>query len=261
MRDALAAEPPEAGGPEAPRSGAAGTRDQPEAPPVHYRRMTEADLPFAVGQHLHHFPAGFFARLGRRFLTEYYRSFLTGSSACTFLVEVDGTPTAYLVGVADPPRHRDHVVREHGRALVLRAIAAMLLRPRLGFHFVRTRLRLYARKLLRRKPVPTATPVPSGASHEVTAVLTHVAVVPDAQARGIGTELIRRFQDEVRAAGCTRITLVTASGDDGAGPYYRRQGWEALGERTTPDGMRLTTYQRDVPGRAEESRPRRNESA
>lgn len=210
--------------------------------------MDPDDLPFVVGEHLFHFPDGFFARLGAGFLHEYYRAFLTGPAARTTVAELDGEAAGYLVGVTDPAAHRDHVVQRHGRVLVLRAGAAMLRHPSLAVCFLRTRAGLYARKLLR--GAPTSAGAAARPAAGVPAVLTHVAVTPTAQSHGIGSELIRRFEAEVSAVGCDRLTLVTASGDDGAGPYYRRRGWEALGERCTPDGLRLTTYERPVQARS-----------
>lgn len=217
--------------------------------------MRASDLDFVVDEHLRHFPDGFFARLGPAFLTEYYRGFLTGQHACTTVAEVAGRPAGYLVGVTDPPAHREHVVRRHGRKLVVRGVAAMARRPSLAWCFLRTRAVLYARKLLYRRrgrPHAEGSIVRAEQGAGRTAVLTHVAVAPQAQSGGIGSELIRRFDDEVTARGCERITLVTASGDNGAGPYYRRRGWEPHGERRTPDGLWLTTYERPVQARLDD---------
>jgi len=226
---------------------------------VHYRRMAADDLPFVVDQHLQHFPDGFFARLGPMFLGEYYRAFLTGSSVSATIAEIDGEPVGYLVGVADPAAHREHVVQRHGRALVLRALVSMLVRPALGLLFLRTRTGLYARKLLRRgmKPVEAT----DSAGQVPTAVLTHVAITPSAQSNGIGSELIRRFDEEVADSGCERLTLVTASGPEGAGPYYEHRGWTRCGERPTPDGLWLTTYQRPVGQATGAYRPRSEDTA
>jgi GNAT superfamily N-acetyltransferase len=256
MRDPLGSEPPVGGDEPAQHTGGSEQPASNVGPAAHvsYRPMTQADLEFVVSQHLHHFPDGFFARLGRTFLCEYYRAFLTGSAVRATIAEVDREPAAYLVGVTDPAAHRDHVVQRHGRTLVLKALAAMLRRPALAVLFLRTRAGLYARKLLRRRG-PSAPDSPGSAADPgsappprsgATAVLTHVAVVPTAQSRGIGSELIRRFDEEVATAGCERLTLVTASGDEGAGPYYRRRGWQASGDRCTPDGLHLTTYERPV---------------
>lgn len=221
--------------------------------------MDERDLPFVVGQHRHHFPAGFFARLGPAFLTEYYRAFLTSPATWTRVADADGEPAGYLVGVTDPAAHRDHVVRTHGRALVLKALVAMLLRPWLALLFARTRTGLYARKLLRYRRAADGAPTPASGGCGSTAVLTHVAVTPSVQCCGIGARLIEGFEAAMAEAGCTRLSLVTASGEDGAGPYYRRRGWRATGERRTPDGLSLTTYELDIAARGAHERAERGE--
>ena len=258
MPDPLSTDPPTGDG--YPGSGPVPTQRQARTarPTVHYRTMDAEDLAFVVEQHLHHFPDGFFARLGPRFLREYYRGFLTGPSARTAVAEVDGRRVGYLVGVTDPAAHRDHVVRRHGRGLALRAVAAMLLRPWLAVRFLRTRAGLYARKLLRRRG-RDSTSAASSRTVGRTAVLTHVAIEPSAQTQGIGSTLIQDFQRRAAEAGCDRLTLVTASGDDGAGPYYRRRGWSAVSERCTPDGLRLTTYERPVADQVAEDDPSRSE--
>jgi GNAT superfamily N-acetyltransferase len=209
--------------------------------------MSTSDLGFVVREHRQHFPDGFFARLGRGFLVEYYRAFLTSAKSRTVVAELDDTPVGYLVGVTDPAAHRNHVVQRHGRTLVVRAAAAMLVRPSLAYCFLRTRVGLYTRKLLRRRPrAASGGPVGCNEDAAATAVLTHVAVAPEAQSIGIGSAMIDWFDQEVAAVGCDRLALVTSSGQNGAGPYYRRRGWTARGERCTPDGMRLTTYERPV---------------
>jgi ribosomal protein S18 acetylase RimI-like enzyme len=220
--------------------------------------MSPADLGFVVREHRRHFPDGFFARLGRGFLREYYRAFLTSAKSRTVVAELDGTPVGYLVGVTDPAAHRSHVVQHHGRTLVVRAVAAMLVRPSLAYRFLRTRVGLYTCKLLRRPRAHSGGPVQANDA-SVTAVLTHVAVAPEAQSIGIGSELIDHFDQEVAAAGCDRLALVTASGEHGAGPYYRRRGWMPRGERRTPDGMRLTTYERPVEATTDQDYPWRSE--
>ena len=218
---------------------------------VRLRPMGEHDLPFVVREHRRYFPTGFFARLGPRFLTAYYRTFLTDPEARCVLAEADGEPLGYVVGLTDPAAHRDHVVRRHGPELVLRAAAAMLVRPWLAVRFLRTRSGLYARKLLLPRRSPDGR-VPAGQ----TAVLTQVCVTPEARSCGLGSRLIDRFDLEAAAAGCAELLLVTAS-DDGAGPYYRKRGWDACDERCTPDGLHLTTYRRPVarhdPNRDEQS--------
>lgn len=206
--------------------------------------MKPTDLPFAVDQHQTHFPDGFFVRLGPRFLTEYYRAFLTSPDACAYVVDTPEDRIGYLVGVTEPVAHRDHVFREHGRTLAIRAFEAFIRHPALAWLFVRTRATLYGRKMLAR--LRPSTPARRRPPRETPAVLTHVAVRPDAQSQGIGSTLIRKFEADVAEAGCPRMILVTASGSTGAGGYYQRAGWAARGEHRTPDGLRLTMYERMV---------------
>lgn len=211
---------------------------------THIRAMAPMDLEFVVRQHQQHFPDGFFVRLGSRFLREYYRAFLTGPHAYAYLAERHGHRVGYLVGIRRPGTHRQHVLREHGLALAGKALLSMLAHPSLGWFFVRTRARLYASKLLRSRRHTAA----SGAGSPLadTAVLTHVAVAKHAQSLGIGSMLIKRFEDDAAAVGCRRIVLVTASGDSGAGGYYERMGWQAKGEHCTRDGVPLMTYERSI---------------
>jgi GNAT superfamily N-acetyltransferase len=200
--------------------------------------MEARDLGFVAREHLRHFPRGFFARLGPWFLEEYYRTFLTGPEGHTVIAEEAGRPVGYLVGVSAPVGHRDHVVRRHGRALVLRAAGRLLVRPDLCLLFLRTRAVRYLRKLLaRRRRLQGCAPSSS------PAVLTHVAVTPTHHGWGIGSRLVRWFEDEVAARGCDRIVLVTASGHEGAGKFYERRRWRRTGEHATPDGHLLATYE------------------
>lgn len=207
------------------------------------RQLRPDDLPFVVEQHLHHFPSGFFARLGPRFLTEYYRSFLTSEHACTLIASKGQVRVGFLVGAVVPRLHRSHVLRQHRSGLVRRAIVALLMRPRLLSHFLRTRARRYARKLL----VEGVRPVPSVAPATPAAVLAHLAVPPEHQGRGVGSILIEHFERACAVAGRQQIVLVTEAGGPGDA-YYRCHDWLLVGEHTTPDGLLLKTFARKVAG-------------
>ncbi|ALV33112.1 GNAT family N-acetyltransferase [Streptomyces sp. CdTB01] len=200
--------------------------------------MDPDDLPFVVAEHLRHFPDGFFARLGPRFLTAYTRTYLTGADASAYTAEADGQPVGFLVGATDPVAHRRHAIHDHGRGLLLRGLGSLCLRPRLALHFTRTRLMRYCRRLMPNRAAPQA---PAAAAPGAAAVLAHVVVAEHARCHGIGAALIARFVEDAAAAGCARVTLVTAA-EGGAGPYYERHGWLPRGETRTPDGRHLLTY-------------------
>lgn len=228
-----------------PRPAAVRTPRVSTARGVRLRSMSEEDLGFVVDQHRRYFPEGFFARLGRGFLREYYRGFLTSRAARTLVAERDGEPVGYLVGVTGPTAHRKHVVDRHGLRMVLRAAVAMLVRPWLALRFLRTRAGRYARKLLVTRRATGATQAaPTGP----VGILTHVAVAQPAQSGGVGTVLVETFEQQAADAGCQHLVLVTAAGERGPGRFYRRRGWRDKGQHRTPDGQLLATYERHLDG-------------
>ena len=83
-------------------------------PVIALRRLRPEDLPFVVDQHLHHFPHGFFARLGRGYVTEYYLSYCTDHSSCAVVATDGAEPIGYLAGTSDPAGHRRHVMSAMG---------------------------------------------------------------------------------------------------------------------------------------------------
>jgi ribosomal protein S18 acetylase RimI-like enzyme len=207
--------------------------------------MEPEDLRFVIAEHGVHFPDGFFARLGPRFLTAYTGTYLTSPHARAYIAEVDGEPAGYLVGVLDPAAHRGHVFSVHGRRLALRAGAALCVRPRLALHFIRTRLGRYVRKVLpglQGRGGMTAAITRRDEAEGVTAVLSHVAVANGVRSLGLGSGLVRHFVQDAAASGCARVSLVTAAEADGAGCYYERLGWEYVGETCTPEGRSFAIY-------------------
>ena len=212
-------------------------------PEVAIRDLRPEDLPFVVDQHLHHFPDGFFARLGRAYLTEYYLSYCTDHSSCAVVATVGAEPIGYLVGDPDPVGHRQHVISAHGRTLTKLGLLALVRNPPLAANFVRTRGLRYVKRLLVRSGRAPAV----SASTRRAAVLHYMAVVPDQQRRGTGRALIAAFEDKARQAGCQELVLVTHTGGS-AMDFYRRSDWAAVDEHRTPDGAPLTTFTKPVIG-------------
>lgn len=202
--------------------------------------MEPKDLRFVAELHLRFFPDGFFPRLGRAFLMQYYRSFLSSRTTVAVVAEDGGVPCGYLVGMLDPAAHRRELLRDHGLRLALSALAALSVRPRLAGDFARTRLRRYGRAVLRQlRPGPVAEGGPGPAA---PAVLSHVAVLESSRTSGVGTTLVEHFVAAARAARRESACLVTRSGDQGAGPFYTRLGWTSSGTRRTDDGQSLDYY-------------------
>ena len=220
-----------------------GTQDpSPVGPALYIRRMGLQDLPYVVETHRHHFPDGFFAKLGPRFLTRYYRTFLDGPLATALVAEVDDTVVGYITGVLHGPEHRHLMLKHHGTGLALAGAGAMVRHPTACLTFLFTRVRRYAAALRRYRKGT----LPSNSTAGRAAVLSHVVVSQPRRRRGIGSDLVERFLSEARESGCTRACLVTLDGPGGAGHFYERRGWRKVSNAPQADGRVLLRYERDL---------------
>lgn len=203
--------------------------------------MRPDELKFAAAQHLRHFPDGFFARLGQHFLVEYYRAFHTSPHAQLLVAEDRHGPIGYLAGILRPDAHRAHVLAQHRWPLIVKAASSLARKPTLLSFFVRTRSRVYARKLLHQQRRPAAT----NASDGTPAVLAHIAVDPSRQSQGVGEQLLLALTTAAQEAGCTRMVLVTEQGASSEN-FYRHLQWVVDGTHQTRDGKAVTTFHKDI---------------
>lgn len=211
------------------------------------RSMAAGDLPAAARLHATLLPHGFFPRLGQRYLQAYYRTFMASPHGIALVACLADQPVGVLVGTTCNAAHYRWVIQHHGIPLAWLGAMAMLVRPAVAAWFVRTRLRRYARRLLRfpLRSVPAEHDAgTAGPAADDIAVLTHVMVSDDVQGQGIGTALADRFAMVAKAAGAPRATLVTMSGRAGAGTFYKRLGWEHLEDRSSHDGWQLSVFTR-----------------
>lgn len=209
--------------------------------PWRMRRMGLQDLPFVVHSHSQHFAHGFFARLGPRFLTKYYRTFLDGPLAVAVVCEIDEAPIGYLVGILDTRRHRRLLLAHHGTTLAVAAALGMIARPWLAVTFLWTRCRRYVAAISRARHASGAADAPVH-----VAVLSHLVVLSEARCQGIGAALVDEFLRQAVEADCSRACLVTLAGDTGAGTFYQRRGWTHTHQGRSPEGRELAYYSCDL---------------
>lgn len=199
------------------------------------RPMRHRDQGFAAQLHQAALPHGFFGRLGTGFLSAYHESFMASPHAVAYIAETRHGRVGYLVGTFGP--HNAWVLRNRGAKLAGRGALALLARPRELAFFLRTRTAAYARRVAqvgRSKSAHRRTNSP--------AVLTHVAVVPEARGDGVGETLVEAFMEAARKAGADRACLVTLAGEHGAGRFYRRLGWQLQELREDRDGRPIEHY-------------------
>lgn len=209
---------------------------------VTVREMTAVDLRIAAELHRRWLGHGLFPALGPRFLRCYLRTFLSGPAAVALVAEVDGAAAGFLVGVFDEPTHLRNVVRQHGLRLAATGLIALAARPRVAWRFARTRLRRYAGGLGRLARSGHSVDARFPVSPSIEAVLSHVAVAPEARSARVGSALVVRFSELARARGAAAARLVTRSGDAGAAPFYERLGWRRSGEFVDRDGLAWLRY-------------------
>jgi ribosomal protein S18 acetylase RimI-like enzyme len=74
-----------------------------------------------------------------------------------------------------------------------------------------------------------------------SAHIDSIAVLPEAQKRGIGSLLLRSFAEEVRRQGCTRVTLEVSAANEAGLAFFTRHGFREI--RPLPD-----YYGKGLPG-------------
>ncbi|WP_445259268.1 GNAT family N-acetyltransferase [Nocardioides aurantiacus] len=216
------------------------------APPVQLRPMTRADLAFVAGQHRVCFPTNVIGRLGEVALRAYYRTFIDAPYATAVVAELDGRACGFLVGIVHTARHRSWLRRHHVRSFAAAVTSSFAANPTLAARLVGRRFSMQLhryRQASRRGPSPAAAPVVADASDRGgVAVLSHIATVATARQQGVGDLLLQAFVVECRVRHCRKVSLATLDGDDGAGAWYVKRGWEQQSRRQTIDGRWIELY-------------------
>ena len=208
---------------------------------VEVRELVKGDQGFAATLHAQALEQGLFASLGFGFMRAYYGTFLSSPHAVALTATVRGVPVGVVVGSVDARAHARWVLRHRGARLAARAVAVLVVRPRVALRFAHTRIARYRRAWSRaRSEEPGSRVTGRGA------VLSHVAVIPGGRGAGIGTALVDAFLDRLRERSVEQALLVTASGLSGAGAFYRRHGWQFKGSSVGYDEAALDAYAYDL---------------
>jgi ribosomal protein S18 acetylase RimI-like enzyme len=247
----------------------------PDDPP-RIRAATVADLPVTADLHARLLPHGLFPLLGAAFMRRWHATFLAGAPVgaasgrdkpTTYGVVLvaekpDGEIVGFLVGTTDQAGYVSSVLEHHRRALTLAGARAMLVRPHVALHFLRTRSGRYARRLLRTGAARHrhGDDGRHGGTHARVAVVTAVAVTDAARGTGVGARLVADFLTAARAAGAPAAELVTKAGDEGASAFYARLGWTEADVHRDRDGDLVRRFRTDlcpsrIEGRRADHRP------
>jgi ribosomal protein S18 acetylase RimI-like enzyme len=209
---------------------------------VPVRAMGPQDLVGVARMHLEHFPDGYYARLGERFLVTHYRGYLESPHAVAYVVDRGGVLQAYLVGTLDGVAHQRHVAQSRRLARAGAGVSALGARPHLWWDFITLRSHRYVRRAmsgLRRTG-------PADPSQRPFGELAYVITRRSARNRGIGAHLVGSYLGAARTAGCSHACLVTLVDNGVARRFYQKRGWAANGLRRSLDGAALAAYRYDL---------------
>ena len=189
--------------------------------PLRIRAATAADLA-AVGR-ISHRTGLLGAPIGRFFPDEalwadvFVRPYLE-TGCCNFVAEADGRVVAYVIGACDP-----RALPRWARTRLVRVLLGGLLRGRYP-HFLRDLPYLW--RVLRQH----GERAPAG---RYPAEL-HINALPEARGRGVGTALMARFLDCLRARGVPGVQLATTERNAAALRLYRRFGFRVHARWRSP---------------------------
>ena len=182
--------------------------------------------------HLRAFPGFFLSFLGPRFLREFYGSFVIDPEGvgCAAVEPTTGRVLGVVVGPFTPTGYFRRLLLRRWWAFAWASAGAVLRRP------------ATLRRLLR--AVAYRGDSPAGATR---ALLSSIAVAPEAQGSGVGQALLSAWVEEIRRRGGRGCYLTTdVEGNDGVNRFYVRNGWSLEGSYTTPEGRRMNRYVLDL---------------
>jgi ribosomal protein S18 acetylase RimI-like enzyme len=181
-----------------------------------------------VAVHLEAFPGFFMARLGSRFLREYYECVADYPRGVLLTESARENCIGFVSGFVDPASFYRELRRRRLR-LGLAACAGILTRP--------NRLIALLANYRRAGRAASRLSVPS------TAELSSLAVRPSAVGRGVGSRLVRNFMTAARGHGADRVVLSTdASDDNSANGFYRGLGFTFVRTFEPRRGRLLNEY-------------------
>lgn len=202
--------------------------------------LREQDTAQSAMLHQTLLPHGLFPRLGMRFMRRWHRTFVDSPYGVALgAVDEGGTLHGFIVATTDQDRYTGDVLSSARLALAWRGMLALLVRPAVGLHFLRTRAGRYLRRLIGLRPAaPAATASAAAtttASTSTVGVVHAIACVPACRGQGVGAALLAEYDRRAADAGTPLVQLITRDAD-GAADFYLRQGWTVSDRRHDRDG-------------------------
>lgn len=189
--------------------------------------LTPVDVRPLARLHRVAFPGYFLSTLGEGFLVQFYRGFLTDSTAVTVVARsANGSVQGAVVGTTEPAGFFGRLMKSRWPGFVMASAKAVVTNPKITPRLLRA--------------VRYRGDAPAGARG---ALLSSICVDPSLQGAGVGRQLLEAWTGEVLSRGVRAAYLTTDADDnDPVNRFYRRQGWVLSDRYTTHEGRSMNLY-------------------
>ena len=188
--------------------------------------LTTQAIRGVVDVHIRAFPDFFLTFLGPGFLKVFYKSFLYDDQGIGFIATENGRIVGAIVGPLKPDGYFRRLLLRKWYAFCFASIWAVLKKPKV------------IKRLLR--AVFYRGQAPAGKDR---ALLSSIAVSPDAQGKGVGKALVMKWLDAVSARGGKGAYLTTDVGNnDTVNSFYQSLGWKVESTYETSEGRKMNRY-------------------
>lgn len=186
-----------------------------------------------VETHMRAFPTFFLTFLGRRFLKEFYASFLVDDQGMGFVAEAepDGKVLGAVVGPLVPDGYFKRLLKRRWWAFCLASFTAVLKKP--------STIKRLMRAVFYRGEAPKGPK---------RSLLSSICVGPECQGHGVGKALVEAWVAEAKRRGSGGCYLTTDAVDNEAvNRFYQKCGWRIETTFATPEGREMNRYVLDFP--------------
>lgn len=198
------------------------------------RKMIPSDVPAVIQIHVKSFRGFFLSFLGAPFLQELYVATLADVDGSGFVAEHGNKICGFVVGTAQPAGFYSRLLRQRWWRFGFAVVAPILKRPSI------------IPRLLRAFSMPGQI-----AQQEGRGTLMSIAVLPEAQGKGIGQALVQAFLAEAARRDLRQVDLTTdRDNNEATNRFYQNLGFVCERSYTTPEGRAMNEYVIDVPAQS-----------
>jgi ribosomal protein S18 acetylase RimI-like enzyme len=179
-----------------------------------------------VNIHLDTFTGFFLTFMGRGFLKQMYRSYITHAQSDILVATEQGKVLGFLAYSSDLSGLYKHMIKKRLIPFAWYSLGAFLRKPKVFFRLIRAFL----------KPGESER-------EEGYMEITSIGVSPEAKNRGLGSALIEDLKKRVDFSQCAYITLETdAVNNEAANAFYQKNGFTLARSYETHEGRKMNEY-------------------